>query len=101
MGKKWYNGNAPVMASDEPETSGTDVFMIFIAILVISGLIATPICLYVIPRKSTKPVNETVIHDIRVVHDTLLVRDTIRIEQTPVTFICHGICNGIEDFSRD
>lgn len=101
MAKKWYNGSAPVMANDEPEVSGSSIFITLMVIFVISGLIATPICLYLIPRKAQKPVKETVIHDISVVHDTVYVHDTIRIEQTPVTFICHGICNGIEDFSQN
>lgn len=101
MNKKWYDGSAPIMASDEPESNGASIWLIVLLVLIISALIATPICLWVIPNKNTKTVNETVIHDVKIVHDTVVVHDTIRIQQTPVTFVCHGICNGLEEFTRN
>lgn len=84
------------MAPDEPESGRA--FPIILTILVFAFLI----CIVAIPiitflnAKQPQPNNQPT-----VIHDTIIIRDTIRIEQTPVTFICHGICNGIEDFSRD
>lgn len=36
----------------------------------------------------------------RITHDTIkmIVHDTIRIENTPITYVCEGICNGSSDF---
>ena len=41
-------------------------------------------------------VNNTVIHDTVMVHDTVF----IKVENTPVTYVCQGICHGFEGFEE-
>lgn len=95
--KEWF-GSAAVLSPDEPETK---ILPIVLTVLILSVLVAAPIFYWAFPRKDSASVKETVIHEVRVIHDTVVIHDTLRIQQTPITFVCHGICNGIEDFSQD
>jgi hypothetical protein len=94
--KPQYNeGGACIMAPDEPKSTSTQSIIIFILfVIIMMGLAIAPVVAhYRTLNHHTSPVTSTVIHD------TIVVHDTVRIENTPTTFICHGICNGIEDFS--
>lgn len=51
---------------------------------------------YTISDLAEPEVNNTVIHDTVVVHDTVF----IKVENTPVTYVCQGICHGFEGFEE-
>ncbi len=96
---EWF-GSAAVIAPDEP--SNTSWYSIALVVIAFSFFIAIPIITYLLVKPKIEQENRTIQQNNHsAIHDTIMIRDTIRIEQTPVTFICHGICNGIEDFSRD
>lgn len=93
---KFNKQGACVMAPDEPKSSMVSPIILTILVFVfLLMILAIPLVIYIkAPAQPTSNSNT-------VIHDTIIIHDTVRIEQTPVTFICHGICNGIEDFSRN
>jgi hypothetical protein len=88
---------APVMANDEPEYSSVQNVLIILAI-VIGSIIVGLVLYYFIVKRSNNVVH---VQAKTTIHDTIIVHDTIRVDHSPITYVCQGICDGVAGFERN
>lgn len=94
-----WNDAASVISSEEHGSTIKSTAIIILIIILISLFATMPLWISLLTKStSKKPQTQP---SQTVIRDTIIIRDTVRIQQAPVTFVCHGICNGIEEFSRD
>lgn len=87
---------APIMAQDEPDSSWSNVVIGIFASTIIMLMIALG-TYYSISKQSSKLISNS---NKTVIHDTIIVHDTIRIDHSPITYVCQGICDGVAGFEN-